>query len=330
MEDLFNKEKMEKTIKKAKRCGTWKTVLITFTVLVVTVISGLMINNSVRRNLEMPVRLSFEHFQEIAGANEFIGVTKYYPGILGGENHYKTFKYIEGKVVPTGEGAYGYGFLRNEKLNTGQESPIVFTASHSETDLEYQHYNDFGQREMLFFYPFLQYKETHNDLAFLPEIGDDKIMEVALSFDKGYKVDEALSIIPKEVTATWLWVKDVNETDDFTIKSYSNEGEVDGTINLLRSEHTVYGFSLLTFNGNPADQPAEQFVDSIKDGKDYRTRWQGEFKRLEKVIGGEDELSADDIVIYGAVVTGNKVTLASLQNLDFIKASSLGAITDKY
>ncbi|MGA3599343.1 anti sigma factor C-terminal domain-containing protein [Lysinibacillus agricola] len=67
----------------------------------------------------------------------------------------------------------------------------------------------------------------------------------------------------------------------------------------------------------------------MSSGTRQKSRLQDEYKRLEKEIGGADGLSVD-LVIYGAVVTGNKKTLTSLQDLDFIKASSIGVITDKY
>ena len=87
-----------------------------------------------------------------------------------------------------------------------------------EEDLQNQHYNELGQREMVFFYPFLQYKTYRNDLKLLDDIGEDKIMEVALSFDQGYTFDEVQSMISNNVTLSWLWVDDVNEdTDDFNI-----------------------------------------------------------------------------------------------------------------
>ena len=321
---------MEKTIKQAKRRSTWRTVLITIIVLAVTVIGGSMVNKAVTRFMQSQAQVSFDTLQQVIGANEFIGTKSNYPGLLGGQTQYKTFKYIEGKVVPTGEGAYGYGFLRDEVIFEGSSSPVVFGSISSEMDLDYQRYNEFGQREMLFFYPFLQYKEVRNDLALLAEIGDDKIMEVALSFEKGYTMQEALAKLPNEITTTWLWVKDVDEEADTTGKRLNEDGEVVGSFNLLRSEHTVYGFSLLTFNGDLAEEPAIQFLRAIGSGKRQKTSLQDEYERLDKVIGGEDGLALNDIVIYGAVVTGNKETLASLQNLDFIKASSIGVITDKY
>lgn len=329
MDNLFNTDQMKKTMKKAQRRATWKTIFITFCVIIVTLPAGKIANDAITRFLQSHAQDSFYTLHQVGRANEFIGTTKNYPGILGGEMHYKTFKYIEGKIVPTGDDTYGYGFLRDEKVYEGSISPLPFGKSGSEQDLDVQHYNELGQREMLFFYPFIDYQKMRNDLALLPEMDDHKIMEVALSFDKGYSMQEALAKLPKDVTTSWLWVKDVNEADDHTGKIEEN-GEVVGSFNVMRSEQDVYGFSLLNANGEVAENPAEQFVRAISSGTRQKSSLQDEYKRLEKEIGGADGLSVNDLVIYGAVVTGNKKTLTSLQSLDFIKASSIGVITDKY
>ncbi|MGE7693866.1 anti sigma factor C-terminal domain-containing protein [Lysinibacillus sp. NPDC094177] len=328
MDNLFNTEKMTKTMKKAQRCATWKTIFITFCVLIVTLSVGKLANDAITRFLQSQAQNSFYTLHQVKGANEFIGSIRNYPGILGGEMHYKTIKYIEGKVVLTGDDALGYGFLRDEVLYDGAVS-VLSIGSNREEDLNSQRYNEFGQREMLFFYPFINYQKMRNDLALLPEMDDHKIMEVALSFDKGYSMQEALAKLPKDVNTTWLWVKDVNEADDHTGKIEENR-EVVNSYNVFRSEQDVYGFSLLNANGDVAENPAEQFVRAISSGTRQKSSLQDEYKRLEKEIGGADGLSVNDLVIYGAVVTGNKKTLANLQNLDFIKASSIGVITDKY
>jgi len=330
MDNLFNTEQMKKTMKKAQRCATWKTIIITLCVIIVTLFAGKLANDAITSFLQFHAQNSFNTLHQVKGANEFIGTTKNYPGILGGETHYKTFKYIEGKIVPTGDDTYGYGLFRDEILYEGSISPLPFGKSGREGDLDVQRYNELGQREMLFFYPFLNYKKTRNDLALLPQISDDKIMEIALSFDKGYTVQEALAKLPKNVTTSWLWVKDINESDDNIVKIINSDGTVEKGDYLLRSEQNVYGFSLLNMNGDLEENPAELFVHELTSGTRQKSSLQDEYKRLEKEIGGADGLSVKDLVIYGAVVTGNTKTLSSLQNLDYIKASSIGVITDKY
>ena len=63
MSELFNVEKMEKSIKKAKRRSTWKTVLITVVVLGVVSIVGVIANRQLTYQFEQPVAQSFYHFR---------------------------------------------------------------------------------------------------------------------------------------------------------------------------------------------------------------------------------------------------------------------------
>ena len=188
IDDIFDVKKMEKTIKKAKRRANWKTVLITMIVLIVIIIAGSIMNRNITYKLETPVQFSARGFHEISAPNEFMGKFERYQEILGGENRYTTYKIIEGKVVYTGQERYGYGLFHDENLNRiGIESPLLIGNSFSEEDLQKQRYNELGQREMVFFYPFLQYKTYRNDLALLNDIGEDKVMEVALSFDRAIR-----------------------------------------------------------------------------------------------------------------------------------------------
>ncbi len=333
MDDIFDVNKMGKTIKKAKRRANWKTVLITIIVLFFIFIAGSIMNRNITDKFETPVQFSARGFHEISAPNEFMGKLERYLGIFGGENRYTTYKIIEGKVVYTGQERYGYGLFRDENLNRiGIESPILIGNSFSEEDLQKQRYNELGQREMVFFYPFLQYQTYRNDLALLDDIGDNKIMEVALSFEQGYSFEEVQSLIPENVTLSWLWVDDVNEEEDnFQFERFDDAGEVIGYDHSLRSEHTVYGFSLLDENGDKKEEPVLRFIGAIEANQKFKARWQGEFKRLYETLSGEDnQLTEEDLQYYGAVVTGDAQNLSQLKDLPFIKASSIGVITDKY
>ncbi|MGG0655414.1 anti sigma factor C-terminal domain-containing protein [Rummeliibacillus pycnus] len=333
IDEVFDITKMEKTIKRAKRRANWKTVLITLIVLIVVAVVGLIGNREINYWLETPVLISSDDFHEISAPNEFIGKLERYQGILGGENHYTTYKMIEGKVVYTGQDRYGFGLFRDEYLNRiSIESPSIIGDTYSEKDLQKQHYNELGQREMVFFYPFLQYKTYRNDLASLDHIGKDKVMEIALSFDRGYTFKEIQSLIPSKMTLTWLWVDDVNEDkDNFKFTKFDENNKEIGLENALRSEKTVYGISLLNENGDTKEEPVNSFISAIESGKQYKTRWQGEFKRLDETLSGKDgQLTEDDLHYYGAIVTGNAKTLSQLKGLPFIKATSIGVITDRY
>ena len=100
---------------------------------------------------------------------------------------------------------------------------------------------------------------------------------------------------------------------------------------LVRSEDNVYGFSLFDANGNEIEKPASLFIRNISSGQKFKAQSQEEYERLHETLRGEDKvLTENDLQYYGAVVTGDVETLSTLKGLPFIKASSIGVITDKY
>ncbi|MGN7479033.1 anti sigma factor C-terminal domain-containing protein [Solibacillus silvestris] len=331
MGELFNIKKMEKSINRAKRRSTWKTVLITVIVLFAALIVGFVANSKLIPVLAYPIEDSFHHFQTISGPNEFIGIQETYPGILGGETHYKKYKLIEGKIVYIGEGGYGYGLFRDERLGRqGKTSTMNFGKPFNAEYTENVHYNDFGYRTMNFYYPQMDYEKMNDDLALLDEIPEGKLVEIALSFDKGYTSRDAMALIPKGITKTWLWVNDVYDEDLYSYRK-GEDGTILSKTPLLRHSSDAYGFSVIDVDGEPAFEPAERFIGAISSGTKFKARWQGEFKRLHKTIAGDDgKLSVSDLIINGIVVTGTAEGLKQLQGLPFIKASSLGVVVDKY
>lgn len=332
MGELFNIEKMEKSIGKAKRRSTWKMIAISAGVIMILGVGGYFANRIITPNLEFPIADSFANFKSITGANEFVGVTETYPGILGGENHYKTYKWIEGKIVYTGEGGYGYGLFRDEMLGRqGWSARSNLGSAFMEEHIHDVHYNELGQRVMNFFYPQLAYSAVNQDLALLDEIPSDKLVEMALSFDQGYTPSEAIALIPEGVSKTWLWVNDVSADNELQQRTIDENGEITDKTPLVRNANTVYGYSVIESMGEDADQSADHFIRSISSGTEFKSRWQGEFKRLNETIAGEDgKLEVDDLVINGMVVTGTAESLKVLRDLPFIKASSLGLVVDKY
>lgn len=327
MEDLFDVKKMEKSIGKAKRRSTWKTVFISISAFFVLYIGGLTLNSFITPLLASPIQDGFVHYNNIHGANEFVGVEEFYPGILGGENRYKTYKWIEGKIIYTGDGSYGYGILRDEASGRAGARSLV---SPMDTKIMPNH-NELGQRIMFFFYPQLTYDDTSNDLQFLDEISNDKLVEMALSFDKGYSSSEAMALIPKGISKTWLWVNhEFDETQLYT-HHYNENLELEKKTPITKRADSAFGYSVINTDGTFVENPAERFIGAISSGTKRKSYWQDTFKMLNQNISGDDnKLSVSDLVINGMVVTGTAENLKQLQGLPFIKASSLGIVVDKY
>lgn len=326
---------LKNVIRKAKWQSILRTLLISALVAIVVWVGGSIAIRGYNYKLESPMQIAVSSFNNISAPNQYIGKISRYHGMLSGKNSYSSYKLIEGKLVYTGHNEYSYGLFNNGYGNwIGSGSPLILGQSWSIEDLELQRYNELGHREMIFFYPFIQYKEYKNDLSLLAELGDSKIMEMALSFDRSYSLEEVNEIIPKDITIAWYWVDDLNqeEKESSLATLQVDRGETTVLdIPKIRSEGTAYGIKAYNENGETYDHPIDQFIWGLKHGQQYQTRYQGEFKRVFKNISGSDgEITADDLQIQGVVVTGDTTTLQFLEELSFIKASSLGVVTERY
>ena len=341
--DLFfenvKETKLKKTITKAKRRSIIRNIFISVMVVVVLLIGGSVAIRELNYRFEGPTQIAVDNFNKISAPNKYIGQVKRYHGFLEGKNEYTTYKLIEGKVVYTGEGYYTYGVLQNDYGNwIGTSSPYVLGESFDLEDLRKQRYNELGQREMVFFYPFINYTEYKNDLLLLDQIEENKIMEIALSFDQAYSMEQIKEMIPKDVTLSWYWIDDMNDQEKEEKKSRKVEStnpnggkEVIEMPARIVSENRAYGIKAINENGDPIEEPEQEFYWALKNGKEYDTRYKWEFERVYNHVVGEDgELIKEDIKVFGVVVTGDSESLKELNKLPFITASSLGVIVDRY
>ncbi|MDW7674697.1 MAG: anti sigma factor C-terminal domain-containing protein [Bacillota bacterium] len=337
-DDLKN-SKLKKAVAKAKWHSILRNIIISFLVLGVVMIGGTIINRGIVDKMWVPAQIATDSFNEISAPNQYIGMHSRYQGFLSGRSEYTTFKIIEGKVVYTGHNEYNYGLFKDYQGNwIGSGSPLILGSSWDAGDLELQRYNELGQREMVFFYPFLNYSDYKNDLQLLDNIVSNKVMEMALSFDKDYTMEEVNNMLPQNVTLSWYWVDDLNEQEKEASKPRTVEQQKpDGTPYIvdypprLRSEQTAYGIKAYNTNGTPVEEPEQHFIWALKNGMKYDTRFKSEFERVFQNVAGKDgEITKEDFRVLGVVVTGDTESLKNLRDLPFIRAESLGVITDKY
>lgn len=90
----------------------------------------------------------------------------------------------------------------------------------------------------------------------------------------------------------------------------------------------VYGFDEVA----EADTSSEElFLNAIKEGAAIKDgKYYGEFKRILDYISKEGNPSPENIKVLGVVVTGSPSQLKGLKSMKQVRASSLGAIVEKY
>lgn len=339
LDDLFEgngKTNLNRAIRSAKRRSLIRTVIISL--LAVGITAGLVsyAASNVTEERQSAIEIALNEYYAIAQPNEYVGKTIRSYGIFNGTNVYTTYKIVGGKVVYTGQQDYSFGLLESRSYQ-GIDSPSIIGASYSTQDLAKQTYNELGQREMVFFYPFITYPTYKQDVDLLNEIDDNKLAEIALSFDKSYSLNEIQKMMPTDVEIAWYWVDDMSKQDKETMQSQNTQYS---RIRIL-SEKNAFGIKAYDESGSPISNPEERFISALSNGQKDVIKLKGdsarvanyknEFNRIYNVLAGEDDqLTSSDLHIQGVVVTGEVDSLQSLNSLVFIKASSLGVVTDKY
>jgi len=337
--DEFKDKKLGSTVKRAR----WQTILrnvgISLLVFLVLFNSILFFASELISRHERQAYIYRNALINISAPNKYIGRYKRQGSSFRIKSEFTTYKIIEGKIVYTGKEELDFSFLSSEMITETCDSLFDYNF-----DIIYDYpvehygcrrYNELGQRVMVFFYPFLKYDDDKylNDLNILDDIGNDKYLEMALSFDREYTLEEVENMLPEDITVTWYWVDDLNENDKELLKHpWEERIEMKPSVYLssVRSEYTAYGMDLYYNYDEEIPDPAEWFIHIITSYKDeFGKRYN--FERIYNNLAGDDgKLTENDIGIFGAVVTGDPESLKPLVGMPFIKASSLGVVTDKY
>lgn len=321
--------KISKAVKKAKRFSTLKMIIISFSTFIILTLIITAIGEKIifRRKSNYIFKIDYQY--TVQAPNKFPGMFSTSKNAFSGETQHHTFKYINGKRVFTGEYGITYNWI-NENFT---ESTGSF-ASHTEmTDQELNflpHYNNIGQKLMIFYYPYVDYDSKYsNALNLLEDIGDKKYMEMALSFDKSYSIDKVNSMIPKDINLTWYWVDSIDDDKKERQKHYFDTQEMSNGEKIeveqfadVCYEDYAYGIKAQNEYGEKIKNPEKYFIEALKEGKTTHI--------YDNMSGDDGELTKNDIKVQGIVVTGDVENLKSLKELSFIKASSLGVVTDKY
>lgn len=308
------------TIKRAKTFSMIRTTIISLMIFI-TLSTALLIANSFILNYVGNKQLSkLQTWFDVAMPNAYMGNTQTDDRIMIGEVEYPRYRFLGEKPIVDGVFKEDYSYMPLINGIYGDLGQYLFSSSGgSFKNLEeMRKYNKAGKRVMKFYHPLISYDKYINDLEELNNIGKDKLMEISLSFDKSYSLEEAKALIPQGITLNWYWV----DTLDKNSKDKLSKS--------ILEEHEVYGIKALDNQGRVMKNPEESFIDSIIRGNsnkdtDYR------YKSLFNVLsGGKTEINKEDLRIIGVVVSGDVETLKALQKLNYIKAATIGAVADKY
>lgn len=316
LDQIFDEDKLDRAIKKGKRKPTKRTVfissLVTILVFVLIAAGSIALNN----NMCNKTFQTMNAYSKLTVPNGYISKSVDTFGFLGGNSNYTISRMVGNKPVILEERVQSFGLLP-QIINTSGQGGYNGQIS-GEWPKSYWEY---GYNKMIFFHPQIAYKEYKNDLADLNQIGNDKLIEVGLSFDKPYTISKLSNILP-DVKISWYWVDTFTNEDmeryNKRVKDYNTKT---GYIN----EFDVLGVGMMASpDVNHFGSNYYNFIYNLKTS--INPKHNGIYKELE-AKGYSD---SSKVPILGAIVCGTKSELRTLIGNPHIKASSFSVITEKY
>ncbi|MFL0584325.1 anti sigma factor C-terminal domain-containing protein [Solibacillus silvestris] len=327
LNDLFDGKStsnISKVVKKAKSRTILRnisiTILVVFFLLITLSFSWLFIirgsQEKAMRDIELFSRITDPNIELLGSQNESNGV---FEGILT----FNRYKEIEGVPVDWSNHVVTYSLFGGVSRLTGNHSLIQLEDKKDELPRLYD--RETKQRMMSFYHPEVSYNKVRNDLNTLNNFSDDTLVELGVSFNQKYKPEEVRELIPENLTLKWYWVDTYSQEDTESMNANLNQDNYYPTE--LATE--IYGFS-----EHPTDSSMSErhFVDAVQTGLKYQDgKYFGEFNRIYNNLKGDSaQLTAENIEIIGAVITGTPTELAELNNMDIVRATVLGVTVKPY
>lgn len=317
IDNIFDDKNLKRKIRRLKIKQTIKIIIIA----ILTIVTLKPINY--KKSLE----LGLKTFEEISSANElevkngYVSEASHFIEFLGGKTFMTVSKSILGKPVVLKNLIYEFNYFGNENSYDMSRSGGPGNTIGGWNINYYQN----GYRKLDFFHPSLNYKEYRNDLDYLDEIGDEKILEVALSFDKPYKIGDLFTLQNslKNANITFIWL---NEFTKEKMEEYKYEVENYDT--KACSIEEVFAIGLEVYGAKNYDFRSynEGYEELMRKLKETNHAY---YNQLYIEIEERGFTKVEDAEILGVVVQGTKENIEAIKDLDFIKASVIGVITDK-
>ncbi|MEV9639630.1 anti sigma factor C-terminal domain-containing protein [Mammaliicoccus sciuri] len=307
LDDLFSFEKNEKNlIAKAKQKSTIRMVFISGLVSLLVLTLIILVKLQVTPWLLNKELIAQETYYEVHGANSFVGPWKESIQIIGSKATAPQYKLLDGRPVYLGEIS-----------NNSDKIEVHLTPN------EYETYSYLGGKAMNFIHPEVKLNHVPNELKNIDMFQDHQLIEMGLSFDKAYSLDEVKAMLPKDIALQWAWV------DVYSVEEVNSLQTSEPPANIF-TENEVFGFSLVDKTGIRLKDPVKEFMESVVYGKNHMGPYKRDMATFYKTLTEQGEVDETNIKVIGSVVVGKKVALKQLQNESGVRASSIGAVVDSF
>lgn len=248
-------------------------------------------------------------------------------GLLEGILTFARYKEIEGIPVNWSDHVVTYSLFGGVSRLIGSHSSIQIL---DKNDGEMKFYDRVTkQRIMRFYLPDVHYPKLSDDLASLSNVADDTLVELALSFDQKYSPREVRESMPEDITMKWYWVDTYSTTDierlnDNTVEAVNGGEFLTEAYPELATE--VYGFEEMPENPQNSSLSEQMFLKDVEMGVSLEEgQYNEKFKRIYKQLKRTSStMTAENIPVIGAVVTGKASDLTKLNGKPMIRATVLG------
>ncbi|WP_195265096.1 anti sigma factor C-terminal domain-containing protein [Clostridium sp. 1001275B_160808_H3] len=321
IDDFLDENKIKKAVRIAKIKLTLKIIVLSIIVFII----GSFINSKLCLKYSLMAYERDEAVVKLSTPNGYISESSDFFGILGGTRFMKISKSIGGKNVIINDSVTKFGLNGEEESEHTDRYDRINGGGPNESESEWPISTwKYGYKSLRFFHPALQYKEYQNDLNIIEKVPDGKVIEMAISFDKPYKVNDMFFIQEKLKPAkiTWLWLDAFTKEkmNEYKYKIENYDSKANGI-----EENYVIGiecYNAVHFNFRDYNEKYDELIERLSKSPMI------DHKILYDEIMERGKTSSDDAKVLGVVVHGTKEELMELINNPLIKATSFGIITD--
>lgn len=307
LDDLFSFEKNEKNlITKAKRKSTIRMAYISGLVSLLVLTLIVLVKLQVTPWLLNKELIAQETYYEVHGANLFVGPWEESIRIIGSKATAPQYKLLNGRPV-----------YRGEISNDSDKFEVHLSPN------EYETYGYLGGKVMNFIHPEVKINQVPNELKNIDAFRDHQMIEMGLSFDRAYSLDEVKAMLPKDLPLQWAWIDVYSDEEVDSLQASESPSNV-------FMENEVIGFSMVDETGITLEDPVKEFMESVMYGKNHMGPYKKDMKTLYETLSKQGKVDETNIKVIGAVVVGEKETLKQIQNEPSIRASSVGAVVDSF
>ncbi|SFJ46888.1 anti sigma factor C-terminal domain-containing protein [Thermoflavimicrobium dichotomicum] len=318
-EELAFDDKLEKAVRKARQRSLFKTIFVSLLAAVAVFLGVYIANDQIIAEKNLDALNSAELFEKISGPNVHVGTSFGFTGIADGYVEMQTYKLLKGVPVA----------WENRRLDTDlfgdpskyyQEYSSISTMNPHTKEVNLYHYQSL-KKQIEFYHPQIHYTKLKNELPLASNIDPHKYVEMSLSFDRDYSLEEVRQMLPSDVELSWLWV-DTYEKKELHVKK-----DAPSDLNIA-----VYGFDAQERDGRKQDE--NDFIRALEDNRNFKdgyTPYQKEAERIYHILShGKSRVEKNDIRIIGAVVVGTPAQLQKLKGQKYVRGAVIGVTADPY